>query len=255
MKVIAGIDVGKRSLDVSVSAGPARRFDNTPAGRTALVEWLEGQGATEVVCEPTGGYERPLVRRVQATGRPIHIVHPNRVRHFARAAGNPAKTDALDAQRLARYGMAFALPRPLAKEADREVVQDLLRRRKQTAGVSLDPGRTRHRAEGVVLSRLGGDPLQRRPQAVLSTTVYPGQDRQGGPGRGDAEAAAGAQRHCPARLPVGPTPRPSRPQKGLTRNTDTPAQAGIHKSVLSRKTVPPCPDTGRQPTKASCPSN
>ena len=131
MKVMAGIDVGKRSLDVSVAAGPARRFDNTPAGRTALVEWLERQGATEVVCEPTGGYERPLVRRVQATGWPIHLVHPNRVRHFARAAGNPAKTDALDAQRLARYGMAFELPRPLAKEADREVVQDLLRRRKQ----------------------------------------------------------------------------------------------------------------------------
>ena len=56
-------------------------------------------------------------------------MHP--VRSFARAAGNPAKTDALDAQRLARYGMAFELPRPLAKEADREVVQDLLRRRKQ----------------------------------------------------------------------------------------------------------------------------
>ncbi len=131
MKVMAGIDVGKRSLDVSVAAGPARRFDNTPAGRTALVEWLERQGATEVVCEPTGGYERPLVRRVQATGWPIHLVHPNRVRHFAQAAGSPAKTDALDAQRLARYGMAFELQRPLAKEADREVVQDLLRRRKQ----------------------------------------------------------------------------------------------------------------------------
>ena len=70
MKVMAGIDVGKRSLDVSVAAGPARRFDNTPAGLTALVEWLERQGATEVVCEPTGGYERPLVRRVQATGGP-----------------------------------------------------------------------------------------------------------------------------------------------------------------------------------------
>ena len=70
MKVMAGIDIGKRSLDVSVSAGQVRRFDNTPAGLTALVGWLESEGATEVVCEPTGGYERPLVRRVQATGGP-----------------------------------------------------------------------------------------------------------------------------------------------------------------------------------------
>ena len=51
MKVVAGIDVGKTHLDVSVSAGPVRRFDNTPAGIAALVGWLECAGATDVVCE------------------------------------------------------------------------------------------------------------------------------------------------------------------------------------------------------------
>ena len=88
MKVMAGIDVGKRSLDVSVAAGPARRFDNTPAGLTALVEWLERQGTTEVVCEPTGGYERPLVRRVQATGWPIHVVQQRQGGDLAGRAGS-----------------------------------------------------------------------------------------------------------------------------------------------------------------------
>ena len=131
MKVVAGIDVGKTCLDVSVSAGPVRRFDNTPAGIAALVGWLESQGVTDVVCEATGGYERPVVRRVRRTGLSIHVAHPNRVRHFARAAGGQAKTDALDAQMLARYGQVFELPRTVAAAADREVLQDLLRRRKQ----------------------------------------------------------------------------------------------------------------------------
>ena len=131
MKVVAGIDVGKASLDVSVSAGAVRRFDNTAEGLTALVAWLDGAGTTDAVCEPTGGYERALVRRVQQTAVSIHVAHPTRVRHFAQAAGYQAKTDELDAQMLARYGQAFELPNTVAKQADSEVLQDLLRRRKQ----------------------------------------------------------------------------------------------------------------------------
>ena len=130
MKVIAGMDVGKARLDVSVSAGPVRRFENTPAGVAVLGDWLTRQGATEVVCEPTGGYERAVVRWLHRTGVSVHVAHPNRVRSFVRAAGHQAKTDALDARMVARYGAVFPRPRPLAKEADREVVQDLLRRRK-----------------------------------------------------------------------------------------------------------------------------
>ena len=131
MKVVAGIDVGKSSLDVSVSAGRVCRFDNTPAGISALVGWLERAGATDAVCESTGGYERAVVRRLQSTAVSVHVAHPNRVRHFARAAGHQAKTDALDAQMLSRYGQVFEVPSSLAAAADSEVLQDLLRRRKQ----------------------------------------------------------------------------------------------------------------------------
>lgn len=44
MKVVAGIDVEKTHLDGSVSAGPVRRFDHTPAGLEVLVGWLEREG-------------------------------------------------------------------------------------------------------------------------------------------------------------------------------------------------------------------
>ena len=131
MKVVAGIDVGKTRLDVSVSAGPVRGFDNTPAALAGLEHWLRSQAVTDVVCESTGGYECALVRRLQSPAWSVHGAHPNRVRHFARAAGHQAKTDALDAQMLARYGAVFDLPGVVAKDADSEALQDLLRRRKQ----------------------------------------------------------------------------------------------------------------------------
>ena len=126
MKVVAGIDVGKTRLEVSVSAGPVRRFDTTPAGLSALVGWLDREGATHVVCESTGGYEREVVRRLRSTAWSVHIAHPNRVRNFARAAGHQAKTDALDAQMLSRYGQVFEVPSSVAAAVDSEVLQDLL---------------------------------------------------------------------------------------------------------------------------------
>ena len=61
MKVIAGIDVGKRELVVWVSGSGARRFGNQAEGIKALGEWLRGEKVTQVVCEATGGYEDRVV--------------------------------------------------------------------------------------------------------------------------------------------------------------------------------------------------
>ena len=54
MKVVAGIDVGKRELVVSVSGGVVRRFTNQAGGIRALRGWLRAEGVTQVVCEATG---------------------------------------------------------------------------------------------------------------------------------------------------------------------------------------------------------
>ena len=103
---VAGIDVGKASLDVSLAGGPVRQFANTAEGRRPLLQWLGEQDVTMAVCEPTGGYERPLVAGLQAAGLPVVVAHPTRVRAFARVCGTEAKTDLLDAHVLARYGAA-----------------------------------------------------------------------------------------------------------------------------------------------------
>ena len=131
MKIVAGIDVGKASLEVSVSAGPVRSFDNTAAGVIGLREWLASQGVTLVVYEPTGGYERQLVEGLLAAHAAVHVAHPNKTRAFARACGYQAKTDQFDAQTLSRYGEVFELPSVLAQDQQRRELRDLLRRREQ----------------------------------------------------------------------------------------------------------------------------
>ena len=67
MVITAGVDVGKASLDVSMSEGSVIRFDNTVKGIGKLLKHLKEQDAAVVVCEATGGYERLLVSRL---GRP-----------------------------------------------------------------------------------------------------------------------------------------------------------------------------------------
>ena len=131
MAVVAGVDVAKDTLDVSVSEGPVLRFDNTAKGITKLLKHLTKQEATLAVCEATGGYERALVSRLRKDEVAIHVVHPNRVRSFAKACGYEAKTDPRDAQVLSRYGQVFPESETPGTEPEREELQDLLRRRRQ----------------------------------------------------------------------------------------------------------------------------
>ena len=130
-KRVAGIDVGKQEVAVSVARGPGRRFPNTAAGLTAMLAWVQEQAVTHVVCEATGGYERLLVQRLRGTALAVSVAHPPKVRAFARAVGQGAKTDPLDAQILAHYGEVFELPVEAAQEEASAEVRALLGRRQQ----------------------------------------------------------------------------------------------------------------------------
>lgn len=133
MITVAGIDVGKANLDVSVSGGSVVRFDNTTAGITKLINHLNDQDTALALCEPTGGYERLLTGRLHQAEIAVQVVHPGRVRSFAKACGFEAKTDPLDAQVLARYGEVFPEVDTWEPETDphRQELKDLLRRRRQ----------------------------------------------------------------------------------------------------------------------------
>ena len=114
-RAMAGIDVGKGQLDVSVDGCKARRFANTPAGVAGLAQWLCSWEGPLAICEATGGYELLLVETLRQAGIAVHIAHPNQVRDFARASGYQAKTDRLDAVVLSQYGKVFQPPATLAR--------------------------------------------------------------------------------------------------------------------------------------------
>lgn len=115
-KPAVGIDVSKEFLDVARSDQKhSWRRPNNPAGFQSLIEELTAASPSCVVIESTGGLERPLVAALLDAGLPVALVNPGNVRDLARALGILAKTDAIDARLLARFG-ELAAPRLLEKQ-------------------------------------------------------------------------------------------------------------------------------------------
>lgn len=127
-----GIDVCKRHLDVHVDpSNRSARFDNSPEGIAALVEWVRGDAPACVVIESTGGYERGVLCALAGADVPVAMVNPRPVRDFAKAIGFLAKNDRIDAQVLARF--ARHVPVRLSEKPDRrrDELRELVTRRRQ----------------------------------------------------------------------------------------------------------------------------
>jgi len=103
-----GIDISKTELLLAWDQKP-KRFPNTPDGMAALLK--KCPFGSHLAVEATGGYERLLVEAAQAKEIPVSILDPARVRLFARAQGQRAKTDPLDAEVIRQYAQSTA-PRP-----------------------------------------------------------------------------------------------------------------------------------------------
>jgi transposase len=105
---IAGIDIGKDTLDISLlqanGSFEAFSFANEKASRKKLARRLQAKGVRLVVLEATGGYELPVMAALAEEGIAFARVNPARVRAFAKSMGQLAKTDRLDAKCLALYG-------------------------------------------------------------------------------------------------------------------------------------------------------
>lgn len=131
-----GIDVSKDKLDVHVHpSGRSLDVPRTEAGLSELAKALQDMSVAIVAAEATGGYETLVVYSLTAAGLPAVIVNPAQVRQYARACGKRAKTDALDAQVIARFAAAMRPEvRPLPDEATRHLC-GLMDRRRQIVGM------------------------------------------------------------------------------------------------------------------------
>ena len=127
-----GIDVSKHGLDVGMKPYDASwSVTHDAEGIDQLVAQLAETPTPLVIVEATGGLERPLATALAAAAIAVVVINPRQVRQFAKAIGQHAKTDKLDALLLAHFGQAVQpTPRPL-KEADTQALSALLARRRQ----------------------------------------------------------------------------------------------------------------------------
>jgi len=102
--ISVGIDVSKAQLDVEIRpSGEKQSLANDKVGIKALVKWLAKIAPTLIVMEATGGYERQVMRALVSADLPAVVVNPRQVRDFAKATGQLAKTDSIDAGVLAHF--------------------------------------------------------------------------------------------------------------------------------------------------------
>jgi transposase len=147
--IVVGIDVAKLHVDLAASNGTIEgRFDNTADGHKQVISRLTRTPIHHVVMEATGGYEDALACALQAAGLPVVVVNPRMARDFARAMGQLAKTDAIDAGLLAQFGTVLKQREDFEKflrapgNAERKRLGAMVARRRQLLSM-LDAERKR----------------------------------------------------------------------------------------------------------------
>lgn len=206
---VIGIDVAKESCEVAVL--PERTHWSsrvTPTALTALTERCWDLRPDLIVCEATGGYELPVVSALAAAALPIVVVNPRQVRDFAKATGTLAKTDRLDAEVIARFGLAVRPPVRALPEAETRELQAYLARHRQLVEMLVAEQNRLPQAQGTVQANIQAhiawlkqclqDTDQQLRERLRASPAWREQDDllQSIPGVGPLTSA-----HCLAQLP------------------------------------------------------
>ena len=131
-QAFVGIDIAKDRLDLETCPHPEPwHTTNDAQGINQVIERMHALTPALIVLEATGGYERALAAALASEGLPVAVVNPRQVRDFARATGQLAKTDAIDAKMLALFAERIRPEvRPLP-EAQQQALAALVARRRQ----------------------------------------------------------------------------------------------------------------------------
>jgi len=140
-----GIDVSKAHLDVHVlPTGDSFRVSHDDDGLVTLIERLRPVAPVVLVLEATGGYEVTAAATLASAGLPVAVVNPRQIRDFARATGQLAKTDILDARVIALFAEAVRpAPRPMPDEQARALGELIARRRQLVDMLGAEQNRRR----------------------------------------------------------------------------------------------------------------
>ena len=180
-----GIDVSGQELSIACTPAVApRRIANT---RAAIKPWLQGlEPGSCVAMESTGRYHQLVAGLALQAGMTVYLLNARDVHHYAKALGQRGKTDALDAQVIARYlaeHHARLHPWVPGTSAQAAVVE-LLRRRAQTqrhmgAIAQSLQGMSRLRGLRQTLQRVLGDALQEIDRQIKAWIESDERLRQG----------------------------------------------------------------------------
>ena len=100
--VCAGIDTGKRRLDVAIDGGCEQlQVENTAEGHQALLEWLRRHKVKRIGIEASGGYELAIVMALRRKRFVVVVFQPAQVRAYAKFHLQLAKNDKIDAALIA----------------------------------------------------------------------------------------------------------------------------------------------------------
>src|SRR4051794_13274028 len=141
--ICAGIDTGKRKLDVAIEGrGEQLQVENTPEGHEVLLAWLRQHRVKRVGIEASGGYEQAVVRELRRDGFVVIVFQPAQVRAYAKFHLQRAKNDKIDAALIAACTAAakkihappdprlapFAAPLTLIEQIAEDIAQRKTRR-------------------------------------------------------------------------------------------------------------------------------
>ncbi len=126
-----GVDVAKDAVVVACAAQsfPVHSVANQ---RAPLLAWLKSLPASSRIgLESTGGYHELLADLAHKQGHTVFLLNPLDTRHYAKAMGNRAKTDQVDAALIARLiAQEHARLRPYTPPtANQRKLDRLIRRR------------------------------------------------------------------------------------------------------------------------------
>ena len=131
-EINVGVDTGKTQLDIYI-----RPLDiyfvvsNDEVGIKEAIKTIKKHKVTRIVIEATGRLEQPFIMACAKANLPFIIANPVRIKKFAGAINQQAKTDKLDAQLIAYYAEVMKPNLSQLKPEDIRLMSDLLSRRRQ----------------------------------------------------------------------------------------------------------------------------